>query len=315
MSLPALFRCTGPSGFGAGSTAEEVTEDLDLHGKHVLVTGCNSGLGYETMRVLTKRGARVLGCARSEEKARQACDSVDGHAEPFVCELSEPESVQACVEAVTEFGQPIDAIICNAGIMAIPELEQLYGYERQFFTNHIGHFILVTGLLDQLSDDGRVVMVSSYGHKAAPSEGIQFDNLSGEHGYGAWPAYGQSKLANLLFAKELARRFDEDDTNRVANAIHPGVIDTNLGRHMNAFMRAGMTLGGKLFFKSTEQGAATQTYAAVHPVAAESNGEYFADCNLAKSSRKSHDVDLAKRLWDESETIVERLHLEPARTT
>ncbi|MGM0555601.1 MAG: SDR family oxidoreductase [Myxococcota bacterium] len=304
MSLSALFRCTGPTGFGAGSTAEGVTQGLDLRGKNVLVTGCNSGLGYETMRVLTMRGARVLGCARTDEKARQACDSVVGPAEPFVCELSEPDSVRACVEAVREFDQPIDAIICNAGIMALPELEQIYGYERQFFTNHIGHFILVTGLLEQLSNDGRVVMVSSYGHKVAPGEGIQFDNLSGEHGYASWPAYGQSKLANLLFARELARRFGEGDTDRVANAIHPGVINTNLGRHMNPVMRAGMTLGGKLFFKTTEQGAATQTYVAVHPDAADLNGEYFADCNLAGSSRNSRDADLAKRLWEESERIV-----------
>lgn len=307
MLLSALFNCTGPTGFGAGSTAEEVTEGLDLRGKNILVTGCNSGLGYETMRVLTMRGARVLGCARSEEKAREACDSVQGQAEPFVCELSEPQSVQACVEAVKNFGQPIDAIICNAGIMAMPELNQAYGYEMQFFTNHIGHFTLVTGLLDQLTNDGRVVMVSSYGHKVAPREGIQFDNLTGENGYGAWPAYGQSKLANLLFAKELARRFESDDTNRVANAIHPGVIDTNLGRHMNALMRAGMALGGKLFFKTTEEGAATQTYVAVHPGAAELNGEYFADCNIANTSRPAKDVELAKRLWDESEAIVEEV--------
>lgn len=307
MSLAALFKRTGPTGFGAGSTAEQVVEDLDLTDKHILVTGCNSGLGYETMRVLTERGACVLGCARTEQKAREACDSVDGLAEPFVCELSEPASVRACVEAAREFRRPLDAIICNAGIMALPELEQCNGYEKQFFTNHIGHFILVTGLLDQLADDGRVVTVSSYGHKMAPKEGIQFDNLSGEHGYSAWPAYGQSKLANLLFAKELARRFEADDTDRVANAIHPGVIDTNLGRNMNAFMRAGMVLGGKLFFKSTEQGAATQTFAAVHPGAAGINGEYLADCNIAKSSGKARDAELAKRLWEESEKIVDEL--------
>jgi WW domain-containing oxidoreductase len=307
MSLSALFRCTGPSGFGAGSTADEVTEGLDLSGKHVLVTGCNSGLGYETMRVLAERGAHVLGCARSEEKARTACDSVDGLAEPFVCELSEPDSVHGCVEAVAAFGRPIDAIICNAGIMALPKLEQVYGYEKQFFTNHVGHFILVTGLLDQLTDDGRVVMVSSYGHKAAPREGIELDNLSGEHGYSAWPAYGQSKLANLLFAKELARRFADDDTCRVANAIHPGVINTNLGRHMNPVMQAGMTLGGRLFFKTTEQGAATQLYAAVHPDTAEVNGEYLSHCNIAKSSRQSHDAELAERLWGQTEQIVAEL--------
>lgn len=307
MSLASLIGWNGPSGFGHNSTAEEVTEGLDLSGKNYLVTGCNSGLGKETMRVLALRGATVFGCARTDEKAREACDSVEGSTEPFTCDLSEPASVQACVEAVRDTGEFLDGLICNAGVMALPELEQLYGYEKHFFINHIGHFILVRGLLDQLANDGRVVMLSSSGHKAAPRGGIQFDNLSGENGYNGWRAYAQSKLANLLFAKELARRFEEDDTNRVANALHPGVIDTNLGRHMNAIMRAGMKLGGKLFFKSIPQGAATQTYAAAHPDAGELNGEYLDNSNVARSSGASRDAELAARLWEETERIVDEV--------
>ncbi len=307
MSLVAWMKGTGPSGFGYGSTAEAVTEGLDLSDRRMLITGCNSGIGRETMRVLAEHGATVFGAARNDEKAERTCEGVEGDARPVVCELSEPSSVHSCVEQVGEAEGELDAIICNAGIMALPELEQVHGYEKQFFVNHIGHFILVTGLLDQLTDDGRVVMLSSEAHKRTPEGGIAFENLSGEHGYDDWTFYGQSKLANLLFARELARRFDDDETDRIANAVHPGVINTNLSRYMNPFLRAGMAVVEPLFLKSIPQGAATQTYVAVHPDAAEHNGEYFADCNLAESSAEGRDMQLAERLWEESERIVDEL--------
>ena len=207
MSLLARIRQRGPSGFGYGSTAEDVTAELSLAGKTILVTGCNSGLGLETLRVLAKRGADVVGTARTTEKAEAACRSVLGSVAGLACELADPASVRACIAAVKAHNLRLDAIICNAGIMALPKLEQVAGIERQFFTNHIGHFILVSGLLDNLATDGRVVMLSSALHASAPPEGIAFDNLSGERGYKPWTAYGQSKFANLLFAKELARRF------------------------------------------------------------------------------------------------------------
>ena len=140
-------------------------------------------------------------------------------ATPVACELAEPASVRAAVAKIKSLKVPIDGIICNAGIMALPTLNQAYGYELQFFTNHIGHFILVTGLIDSLAASGRVTMLSSRAHEAAPKGGIEFDNLSGEKGYSAWRAYGQSKLANLLFAKELARRFSRHgaDGQRLAS--------------------------------------------------------------------------------------------------
>lgn len=307
MSLYSMFKGKGASGFGYGSTAEEVTAGLDLSGQTILVTGCNSGLGAETMRVLAMRGAAVIGAARTEAKARAACDAVDGEAIPVACELSEPSSVRACVEQVRGLGRSLDAIICNAGIMALPRLEQKYGYELQFFTNHVGHFILVTGLLDQLTDEGRVVMVSSSAHQGAPREGIQFDNLSGERAYSPWKAYGQSKLANILFARHLARRFEEEGSARVANALHPGVIHTNLGRHMGSIADVGLAIAGPLVLKTIPQGAATQCYVAVHPDTAERSGEYFADCNLAKSTRHARDPELARELWEKTEEIVAAL--------
>ncbi|MDQ3031060.1 MAG: SDR family oxidoreductase [Myxococcota bacterium] len=306
MSLYAWVKPKGANGFGYGSTAEEVTAGSSLAGKTMLVTGCNSGLGHETMRVLAMRGARVIGTARTADKARTACASVTGDTMGLACELSEPSSVRACVAAVQEKGVRLDAIIANAGIMALPKLEQAFGYELQFFTNHVGHFILVTGLLDRLADDGRVVILSSAAHRMAPPSGIDFDNLSGEKSYKDWTAYGQSKMANLLFAKELARKLA--GTKKTANAVHPGVIRTNLARNMtNPIAGLAFAMAGPIALKSVPQGAATQCYVAASPGAATISGEYFADCNVAKARADADDVALAKKLWERSEEIVAAL--------
>lgn len=310
-TLQKLAGRPGPSGFGYRSTAEEVTAGIDLRGRTVLVTGCASGLGLETVRVLALRGARVLAAARTEDKAREATRAFGPNVVPVACDLSEPASVQACVAKLAGAGETLDALICNAGIMALPERELLYGYEKQFFTNHIGHFMLVTGLLDRLSARARVVVLSSGAHTLAPPEGIEFDNLDAHTGYRPFRAYGQSKLANLLFAKELARRFGH--SGKTANAVHPGVINTNLQRSMSAFARATMGLAAPLFFKSIPQGAATQCYVATHPGLEGVSGEYFADCNVARSSRLSRDPELAARLWERSERIVAELLGGPVR--
>lgn len=307
MSLLSLIKGRrGESGHGFASTAEEVTEGVDLSGKTILITGVNSGLGQESARVLAARGAHIVGAARTSEKATTGCGAIDGESTPVECELSEPASVRACVETLKQSGRQIDVLLCNAGIMALPELERKQGFELQFFTNHVGHFILVTGLLDSLTDDGRVVMLSSGAHTMPYKEGIQFDNLSGEAGYSGWRAYGQSKLANLLFARELARRFE--GSNKTANALHPGVIATNLSRHMNKAFQILFAPVGLLGQKSLGQGAATQCYVAAHPDAGRISGEYFADCNVAASSEHGKDMGMAKRLWDVSEEIVAGLN-------
>jgi WW domain-containing oxidoreductase len=163
----------------------------------------------------------------------------------------------------------------------------------------------VTGLLDRLSADGRVVVVSSDAHRRAPREGIELDNLSGARGYDPWKAYGQSKLANILFTKELARRLGRD--GRSANALHPGVIATNLTRSIPAVSRAAMQIAAPLVLKSVAQGAATECYLAAHPMAMGVTGGYFADCNPAQPRPIASDAVLAARLWEESERIVARL--------
>lgn len=307
MSLYSLIRRKGPSGFGYGSTAEDVTAGLSLTGKTVLITGCNSGLGFETMRVLALRGAHVIGTARTLEKAMSACATVGGKTTSIACELSDAVSVRQCVRVVAEQHLKLDAIICNAGIMALPKLTQVNGYELQFFTNHIGHFMLVNGLLGTLKENGRVVVLSSAAHHFAPKGGIQFDNLSGDKGYRPWAAYGQSKFANLLFAKELANRFS--GSGKVANAVHPGVINTNLGRNMGMAVARSMFygVGNALFLKSIPQGAATECFVAVNPAASDANGLYFADCNAIAPRADANDQSLALRLWEVSEQIVSEL--------
>jgi len=304
MSLLSRLKSPGASGFGYASTAEDVTRGLDLSDRTILLTGCASGLGRETLRVLCLRGARVIGTARSEAQAQAACASVSGRSIPLACDLADPASVRACVAAVQRGGYELDAIICNAGIMALPRLVQAYGYELQFFTNHIGHFLLVTGLLDRLTEHGRVAVVSSNAHRRAPRVGIEFDNLSGDAGYQPWAAYGQSKLANLLFALELSRRLPRPEQS--ANALHPGVIRTRLGRNLPIWARVGLGVLGPLGLKSTEQGAATQCFVATHPRML-SNGRYFSDSNLATPSPRASDGALARRLWETSEQIIREL--------
>lgn len=303
MSFFAMFKSTGPTGFGYASTAEEVSEDMSLAGQTILVTGCNSGIGQETCRVLSLRGALVLGTARTKEKAMAACSAFPGRAIGYACELSEPSSVRQCVAAIKADGHRLDAIICNAGIMMLPKLKKAHGYELHFFTNHIGHFMLVTGLLDRLEDTGRVVMLSSEGHRQAPVGGIAFDNLSGDQGYRPLTAYGQSKMANLLFAKELQRRFA--GTGKSAYAVHPGVVSTNLARNLAPLAKRLLTLIGPLFLKTVGEGAATEVFAAVNAKARSLAGNYLLDSNVATPRADAEDAALALRLWTRSEKIVQ----------
>ncbi|MGI9287993.1 MAG: SDR family oxidoreductase [Pseudomonadales bacterium] len=291
------------SRFTRRSTAEQVTEAVDLSGKNIVITGANSGLGFESMRVLTERGAHVIAVARTLEKAQQACDKVNAETTPVACELSELESVVSCADTIEAMDIPIDVLLTNAGIMALPKLEQKMGLEMQFLTNHLGHFVLVNRLLERVKEAqaGRVVILSSLAHMQAPRGGIQFDNLSGEKRYSGWSFYGQSKLANLLTSNELARRLE--GSNATSNAVHPGIIDTNLGRHMRGIASSFISLVTLPIKRSVPQGAATQCYVASHPNLDGVSGRYFADSNSAWTSRYARDEKLAKRLWEVSEEL------------
>ena len=296
--LPVSRSADAPvSPFGATSTAEEVTAGLDLTGKTALVTGCNSGIGYETMRVLALRGAHVIGTGRTLERAQDACDSVVGRTTPAVLELSDFSSVVACAESVRAMDTPIDMLICNAG-MLLRELQQVNGLEIQFVVNHLGHFILVNLLQDLVlaAPQGRVAVVSSIAHSNAPEGGIQFDNLSGE-GW-AREAYGHSKLANGLFSLELAARLE--GTSATSNSLHPGVIsETDILRYLPSARGTVRSMPGK----NIPQGAATTCYVATYPELADVSGLYFDDCNAVAPGGDMEDSEMARRLWAVSEEL------------
>ncbi len=294
------------SEFDDDSTAEEVTFGLDLSGKTILVTGANSGLGFETARVLALRGAHVLASARTLEKATTAAANIEGKVTPLVCELTDFESVVDCATAVEQLGKPLDALICNAGMMGTSDRETVRGLEKQFVVNYLGHFLLAQRLLPCLESapQGRLVMVASSLYTKAPDAGIAFDDLSGEESYGAFSAYGQSKLAMVLFSTEFSRRFP--DSSITANALYPGVINTPLFRQQPWYLKVGLKLGGWAFTKSVEEGAATQCYVATHPSLAEVSGEFFADCNpIIAEGPHVLDRKLAAKLWDVSMALTE----------
>jgi NAD(P)-dependent dehydrogenase (short-subunit alcohol dehydrogenase family) len=292
------------SKFGRTSTAEQVTAGIDLSGKLALVTGVNSGIGFETLRALTLRGANVIGTARTLAKASEAAGRVAGSVTPLACELESTESIRACAAAVAAIGRPIDIFIANAGIMALPKLEQVNGIEKQFATNHLGHFVLTNRLLTSLAAarEGRVVVLSSgQATRNAPKAGIEFDNLSGAKHYTPQEGYGQSKLANALFARELAKR--TKGTHITANAVQPGVIMTNLGRYLPEWKLLLSKVIGFTFMKSLEAGAATQCYVATAPALAGVSGHLFRDCNPVRAGGFTEDDAMAARLWQVSEEL------------
>jgi NAD(P)-dependent dehydrogenase (short-subunit alcohol dehydrogenase family) len=290
------FADTPRSAFGPHSTAEEVTKGLDLSGKTAVVTGCNSGIGFETMRVLALRGAHVIGTARTREKGLEACAKVIGRATPVVMELADFPSVVACADRIHMLASRIDMLILNAGVI-VDGLEQVHGLEKHFVVNHLGHFLFANRVLDlvEAAPQGRVVTVGSGNHHDAPADGIQFDTLSGEGWVGR--GYHHSKLANGLFSLELARRLAS--TRATSNCVTPGPVRTQILRNVPAASTAHQT-------KSSAQGAATQCYVATSPQLAKTSGEYFKDCNPAPQSQHQQDAAMAAKLWEVSARLTEK---------
>lgn len=290
--------------FNARSTTDQVLQGIDLTGKTVLLTGCNSGLGFETLRQMTSRGAHVIAAARNLKTAQDACAKVGGSTTPLACDLSDLSSVRKAIDTILESGRQIDIVIANAGIMALPKLEQIYGLEKQFVVNYLAHFMLINGILSAIPQNAgsRIVILASSAHARAPKGGVDLANLSGEQYYKPWGQYGQSNVARILFARALARRLK--DQGITVNSLHPGVIaDTNLARNLGLLMKA-ITPIARLFTKTIPQGAATQCYLAAHPDAAGVTGKYFSDCNIAETTAAAQDDALGERLWKISEQLI-----------
>jgi NAD(P)-dependent dehydrogenase (short-subunit alcohol dehydrogenase family) len=302
-----------PSGFGARSTAKEVLAGIDLDGKLAIVTGGYSGLGIETVAALAGAGAYVIVPARRPEAAREALDARGLAAvEVEELDLSQLASVQAFAERFLATERSIDILINNAAIMASPEARVGDGWESQFATNHLGHFVLTNLLWPALVASGgaRVVALSSTGHKLS---GIRFDDPQFTSGYDKWLAYGQAKTADSLFAVQLDVLGAPFGVR--AFAAHPGGIMTELQRHLprEEMIAAGwMSEDGTVNerFKSPEQGAATSTWAATSPLLAGMGGVYCEDCDIAEPTvvgspdarvvgvdAHAIDPDAAARLW------------------
>ncbi|QFT78919.1 SDR family NAD(P)-dependent oxidoreductase [Erythrobacter sp. THAF29] len=309
------------SNFGETTTTDEVLEGMDISGKRVFITGGNSGLGLETGRAMAARGAHVILAGRDQAKLDEAVASIesenpDAIVETIICDLGSLDSVRHCGETARNRFESIDILINNAGVMACPKMQTADGFEMQFGTNHVGHFLLTKELMPLIGKgrDKRIVNLSSRGHHIAPAN---LDDPNFEHtDYDPWLSYGQSKTANILFTVGLEDRFADKGIH--AYAVHPGGIQTNLGRHMTeeesaALVKRVTENDPDFSWKTIPQGAATQTWAATAPEIEGKGGVYCEDCHIAeiddessKGGVRSYALDKgnADRLWALSEQLV-----------
>jgi NAD(P)-dependent dehydrogenase (short-subunit alcohol dehydrogenase family) len=317
--------------FDETSTTDEVLAGVDLSGKRVLVTGVSAGLGLETARALVAHGAHVVGAARDLAKAEQATTQVCANAENggafelVELDLASLSSVRGCADALVAKAEAFDLIIANAGVMASPFGRTADGFETQFGTNHLGHFVLVNRIASLLEPAGRAVIVASSGHRF---NDVDLEDPNFEHTpYQPFVAYGRSKTANILFAVEFDRRHKAGGVR--AAAVHPGGIATELGRH--AFTEPGAmakrindlnaeqaALGKRSFLlKSVQQGAATSIWAGVVAATDAVGGRYCENCHVAELLEEETtsaigegvrpyalDAERAKALWAKSEAMV-----------
>ncbi|WP_304164987.1 SDR family NAD(P)-dependent oxidoreductase [Phenylobacterium aquaticum] len=315
---------TGP--FGATSTTDDVLAGVTLTGKRILVTGVSAGLGVETARVLAAHGATVVGAARDLDKAKAATEVVraqaaqGGSLELVALDLANLASVRACADGLVAAGKSFDLVIANAGVMACPKSFTADGFETQFGTNHLGHFVLVNRIAKLFAPGSRLVNLASSGHRFSD---VNLDDPNFEHtAYTEFGAYGRSKTANVLFAVEFDRRHKAGGVR--ATAVHPGGIQTELGRHMTPEVTQAMiesinvanSAGGAPAFawKTIPQGAATSVWAGVVAAADAVGGRYCEDCHVAEIvdgeglrggvRPYALDAENAKALWAKSEEMV-----------
>lgn len=313
------------SAFNAKSTTDDVLSGVDLTGKRVLVTGASAGLGVETARALVAHGASVVGAARDLGKARDATASVRAAVKPgatfdlIELDLASLKSIRAATDKLVKDGRPFDVVIANAGVMATPKGTTADGFETQFGTNHLGHFVFVNRIASLIKPGGRLVNLSSAGHHRAD---VDLDDPNFERTpYVEFTAYGRSKTANILFAVEFDRRHRAKGVR--ATAVHPGGIQTELGRHLTPEMiqqmltaiNQGRPAGAPAFeFKTIPQGAATTVWAGFVAAADAVGGRYCEDCHVAETNQNpavrdgvrpyAIDPERAKALWAKSEELV-----------
>jgi NAD(P)-dependent dehydrogenase (short-subunit alcohol dehydrogenase family) len=314
--------------FGATSTTDEVLSGVDLRGKRILVTGVSAGIGVETARSLAAHGAHVVGAARDLQKAEAATVQVrkdsaanGGSFELVELDLASLKNVRACADALIAKGQPFDVVIANAGVMATPFSQTLDGFEMQFGTNHLGHFVLVNRIAPLIRAGGRLINVSSAGHRYSNVD-LQDPNFE-RTPYDPMAAYGRSKTANILFAVAFDKRHRGRGVR--AAAVHPGAIQTELGRYMgterlqNLVEQINQRLAavgrGPFRWKTVPEGAATSVWAGVVASAQEIGAQYCENCHVAQlvpddvsfsEGVRGYALDAAnaEALWKKSEEMV-----------
>lgn len=279
-----------------------------IDGKVVVITGANTGIGKETAIDLARRGGRVYIACRDEEKGREALEDIkktskSSDAFALKLDLASISSIRQFSKDFHERESKLHILINNAGIMACPKTFTRDGFEMQLGTNHLGHYLLTNLLLDLIKDSApsRIVVVASEGYKLSD---INREDLMSEKSYNKLKAYGQSKLANILFAKELSRRLQ--GTGVTVNSCHPGIIQTELGRHMQSWLRP---IYRKVLFpvyKTVHEGAQTQIRLAVDPELQDVTGKYFKDCEECVPNASARDLDTAKWLWTISKLLIVR---------
>lgn len=282
----------------------------DMQGKTVVVTGGNSGIGFETAAALASMGARVLITARNADKGRAAVASItqrlqgEGQVQLVVFDLADLASVRRGAAEILEQTPRLDVLVNNAGLVLTERAETVDGYEATFAINHLGPFLLTNLLLDRMTESApsRIVNVASTAHNAA-RKGIPFDDPQSTHGYRGMRVYGQSKLANILFTLELSRRFG--DKGITANSLHPGTVRTGYGGDGDT--RGLLAFGIKIaspFFLSPAKGARTSVYLASSPEVDGVSGQYFVKCKPRSPRRWAQDSEAARQLWQVSEDLV-----------
>jgi len=262
-------------------------------------------MGMATARALLDEGATVIMLCRSEKRGKEAYKKLleDGNCRTYLilADLGDYDSIRNFTKQVKERFDKIDILVNNAGFISLDRQETKEGLERQFGINHVGHFLLTTELLDMMGEGSRIVNVASGAHKTGK---IHFDDINLHKGFNVFKAYSQSKLANVLFTRELARRVK--DRGITVNCCHPGAVATNIGIDRETGFGKTVTKLLKPFFQTPEQGAATAIFLATDESVKGITGEYFYKCKIAKSSKRSKDMELAKRLFEFSEQLVQQ---------
>ncbi|KAI9149617.1 Oxidoreductase calI [Paramyrothecium foliicola] len=316
-----------PNGPGdARPTARQIIEDEHLVGKwsdkNILVTGCSSGIGIETVQALHETGAHIYGTARDLNKAKTALSSIIGSNRLHLLELdlNSLDSVRRCAKEFLAQSSRLNILITNAGVMATPEGRTADGFETQFGTNHLAHFLLIQLLLPTLTASSskefqsRVIVLSSVAHRDGE---VNFDNLNFDGEYDAWKAYAQSKTANLWTSNEIERRFGDKGVHSLS--VHPGAIMTGLMQHFSDDQVAGLESDAHLakMFKTSEQGAATSVWAATAKFFEGQGGKYLEHCQIAKPPKPgcgqfgpgysawAYDQEKAARLWNKSVELIQ----------